>query len=133
MIDLDRTDTLHGLPCCGVTAIAVFTGTPFMDVWSHIARGYSKGWRGRTFHHDQDSAMRAFNRGRTVSVRMRERKTLARFAREDARPGVAYMIRTTGHQQVLLDGYVVDQGGKRPIEDYWGKRKRVVHFWAKTA
>ena len=132
MLDLDRIDTQHKLPCCGVTAIAVFTGTPFRDVWGFIAKRKRGNWKGATYHSDQREALKQFNKGRTVAVKVTSRKSLSRFAREDARPGVVYMIRTTGHQQVLKDGIVVDQRGSAPIGEYWGKRKRVVHFWAKT-
>jgi hypothetical protein len=112
--------------------VAVFTGAPFRDVWGFIAKRKRGNWKGRTYHHDQRDALKQFNKGRTVSVKVTNRKSLSRFAREDARPGVVYMIRTTGHQQVLKDGIVVDQGGSVPIEKYWGRRKRVVHFWAKA-
>jgi len=135
MLKLDREDTKHAKPCCGITAIAIFTGAPFADVWEHVKREGRKGgrWKGTTYHHDQKSALKAFNKGRTVTKRVKKHMTLKTFTREYARPGVMYMIRTTGHQQVLLDGYVVDQNGVSNIEEYHGRAKIVRHFWAKQA
>jgi len=133
MPTLDREDTRHMLPCCGVTAIAVFTGAKFEDVWNHIKLHGRKGanWKGSTYHRDQRSAMKAFNKGRTVVKKVEERMTLKTFQKHHARPGVMYMIRTTRHQQVLYGEYVVDQGGVRHISEYHGARKYVKHFWAK--
>jgi len=132
MLNLDRSDTLHKLPCCGITAISVFTGARFDEVWNFVKSRKRGNWKGSTYHSDQKAALKRFNRGRTVAVKVTSRKTLERFAREDARPGVAYMIRTTGHQQVLKDGIVADQRGSTHVSEYWGRRKRVVHFWAKS-
>lgn len=53
------------------------------------------------------------------------RKVLHRFMAEDAIPGNRYLVRTTGHIQIVRDNMVVDQGGLKPIDEYWGRRKQV--------
>ena len=133
MIDLDRTDVQHKLPCCGVTAVALFSGASFSDVWDFIAKRKRGNWKGSTYHSDQRAALKQFNKGRTVAMAVPQRMTLKTFAEKHALPGHIYMIRTTGHQQILKDGYVVDQAGKKPVDEHWGKSKIVKHFWVKKA
>lgn len=133
MIELNRPDTYNPTqPCCGVTAIAIFTGAKFHEVQDYLCQFFAPGWKGGTNHITQVKAMKRFNKGRTVACGMKQKMTLKRFVEDEAREDVAYCIRTTKHQQVLLNGYVADQSGVYHISEYWGRNKYCVHFWAKS-
>lgn len=54
--------------------------------------------------------------------------TLRAFAMYHAKPGVAYLVRTTGHVQVVKDGWIIDQLGPKPASAHWGARKFVSHY-----
>ena len=51
--------------------------------------------------------------------------SLKTFVKKHTLPGKRYMVRTTGHVQVLQDGWVVDQGGVKHIDEYRGAGKIV--------
>ena len=131
-MELMRNDALKAhLPCCTITAISVFTGIKFEHVWHEAKTSYAKNWRGRTHNHVQQRLMKKFNKGRTAGFRP-GRMTLQKFHENQSRKNVAYLIYTTGHCQVMVNGYVVDQKGVVHISEFHGRRKIVTHAYAKS-
>ena len=51
--------------------------------------------------------------------------SLKKFVEWGTAKGTLYVVTTSGHAQVVMDGWVTDQGGSRPIDKYWGRNKRV--------
>ena len=130
-MELMRNDTLKNLPCCTITAISVFTGANFEDVWQEAKKGRANNWKGRTHNHVQQRLMKKFNKGRTAGFRP-GRMSLQKFHETQARKNTAYLIFTTGHCQVMVNGYVVDQKGATHISEFYGRRKIVSHAYAKS-
>ena len=50
---------------------------------------------------------------------------LKNFVDTYAAPGTVYMVTTTTHVQTVLNGEVIDQAGKKPIDEFWGRKKFV--------
>lgn len=115
----------HG-PNCGVTAMAVITGKPFKEMWTRMGARYSGNWRGRTNIGDLMSILD--QEGIKYDLRYSIPINLTTFVRTRAKPGVTYMVRTSGHFQTVKDGWVVDQGGLKPIDKHWGRKKRLTHI-----
>ena len=113
-------------PNCGVTAMAVITKKPFKELWRRMGERRSGNWKGRTSLPDLVKILN--EEGITHELRTGPSVTLTTFIRRVARPGVQYMVRTSGHFQVVKDGWVVDQGGPKPISIFWGRRKRITHY-----
>ena len=111
---------------CGVVGIAVFCGVAYQPVEDFIRKHSRKpsNWKGSTRKPERDAALREFNKHRSVTFKS-EGMTLATFVRKHAKPDHVYLVRTSGHIQVVLNGTVIDQGGPRPIAEFWGKGKRV--------
>lgn len=127
-------DVPRGLPNCGVVAVSVFTGVSYREVEAAFRRVSkrcaSRKWKGPTRPWEQAAVLKQLNHARSVGFRT-QRKTLQRWAKENAWPGVTYMIGTTAHKQVLKDGYITDQGGTVHVSEHWGRRKFTIHAIAK--
>src|SRR5690606_16751283 len=90
----------------------------------------SRRWSGRTTHGVREIILKRYGVslervpgvGPFVGCRS---MTLQTFVTRFARPGVRYVVRTTGHVQIVQDGHVIDQGGLKPVLEHWGRRKRV--------
>ena len=50
---------------------------------------------------------------------------LKNFVETYAAPNTVYMVTTTTHVQTVLNGEVIDQRGKKQINEYWGRKKFV--------
>lgn len=117
-------------PNCGVTAVAIVAGVSFETAWSVIKSigRYRGNWKGKTTFIEREKALQALgvayqHVGGFGSPRFRP--TLQSWVRDHARPGVRYMVQTTGHIQVVCNGMVADQHGVQPVSKHWGRRKRV--------
>lgn len=116
------SDAIFG-PNCGVTAVAIVAGVPFATAWAQLGRGHGKSWKGRTTHAQRIQALKVL--GVSFDELEPRRMTLETFVRRFAKPGARYMVRTTGHVQVVQDGMVADQGGVVEAAKHWGRRKFV--------
>lgn len=121
-------------PNCGVTAIAIVAGVSFNKAFAFIrdASGRAANWKGTTCIGDRRKAFHHFGikvAEIDVPTRREGRMTLRTWIDHRARKGVTYMIDTTRHVQVVRDGVVTDQRGKKPIADYWGKNKIVTRVF----
>lgn len=119
-------------PCCGVLACAIATQTKFADAWWWFRKTYNKTarWKGTTYTAWYDKFLdrhnvnyKKLNPGKFGEIWFK--RPLTYFARAKAKPDTAYLITTTGHAQVLYNDMVVDQRGAVPINEYWGKLKKV--------
>jgi len=129
-------DAQHG-PNCGLTALAVVAGVTLAEATAAYIRQYpnyvGSNWKGGT--HWTYTMQAAKHLGvRYVddtpledgyNIRIVKRMSLKTFVKKHAIPGKRYMVRTTGHVQVLQDGMVIDQGGVRHIDEYRGAGKIV--------
>jgi hypothetical protein len=127
----------HPAPCkpnCGVTAVAVVARKPFDKVFSDMKRREGKrgNWKGRTFPQEIDRALKDQGVSATrMEMDAKSRKqTLKTFVR-DVDHKKTMIIRTTGHIQVVKDGYVIDQtlAEPKPVEKFSGRNKRVQGVW----
>jgi len=124
------------LPVCGVTAVAVVAGLDFLKVYDAMKKREGKrgNWKGRTRPEEIDRALKAHG---VVATRMEmdnrrkaKRQTLKTFAR-GVDHSLPMILRTTGHIQVLKDGYVIDQTLSKPVpvSQYNGRNKYVRGIW----
>jgi len=113
-------------PNCGVTAVAVAAGVSMLEAWDtfkHVCNMH-KNWKGATRSKDRYMALDALG----VNYEIKQGfggMTLKQFALSVAKPGVMYIVTTTGHAQVVMDGKILDQGGVKDVKDHWGKRKKI--------
>ena len=120
------TDARRG-PNCGVTALAVSTGVSFNKAWQTFQavnpRVYGRRWKGGTYTHDQAKAL---ERLKVAFHNLPcERVSLKKFVEYYTKPDTVYMVTTTRHVQTILNGEVIDQKGKKKINEYWGRKKFV--------
>lgn len=113
-------------PSCGVTAVAVAAQRPFAEVWAYFAARKSSRWKGGTKVTERMDALRHFGVAFEEST-PRVRFTLQRFVREAANPDAVYMVRTTGHVQIVHRRMILDQHGAKHPGVFWGRRKLVSH------
>jgi len=111
---------------CGVTALAVSAGISFQKAWDTFRavnpRAYGhKRWTGGTYTGDQAKALErlqiAFD-----DMMLTRRMNMNRFVRDCTQRDTVYMVTTGKHVQTVLNGSVIDQQGKKPINEYWGKK-----------
>jgi len=112
--------------CCGIISVALFTGAGFAEVWDTIRRAHRKpgNWGGGTRHNERLTAIRKLNKGRSAAFKV-QRMTLRKWINLHAKDDTTYMIRTTGHIQVVRNGFVYDQSGCWSILEHPGKNKMV--------
>lgn len=112
-------------PNCGVTAVSIVCGIPFDQAWTELGVNKGPQWKGWTTVMDW---IRVFNSYSIKYTLLKHRRpTLQAFVRQSASTGVRYMVRTTGHVQLVENGWVIDQAGPAHISKYWGRRKRITH------
>ena len=110
-----------------MTALAVSTGVSFAKAWQTFQavnpRTYGSRWKGGTYTHDQTKAL---ERLKVAFDNMQlPRMNLRKFVEEYTRPDTVYMVTTSTHVQTVLNGQVIDQAGKKPIGEFWGRKKFV--------
>ncbi len=130
------TDAKPG-PNCGLTALAVVAGVTLAEATRVYLRQYPRhpgsNWKGGTrwpytlqaAKHLGVRYVDATPLDPRYNIRIVKRMNLKTFAKQHAGLGKRYMIRTTGHIQVLQDGWVIDQGGVKHIDEYRGAGKIV--------
>ena len=111
---------------CGVTAIAILAELPFTLCKKIISFSHHKNWKGGLSIFDIKNHLRHFAIPFTQHQSV-EPIPLNKWCKKYAQPNVSYLVATTGHAQVVRNGYVADQGGIDGIDFYWGKRKIVKH------
>ena len=114
-------------PNCGVTAIAVSSGVSFAKAWQTFQAvnpyRYGSRWKGGVTQSDIEAAL---TRLKIAAEKLpRQKMNLKRFVKEHTRPNTVYLVTTGRHAQTVLNGEVIDQSGKKPIDDFWGRRKFV--------
>lgn len=119
-------------PNCGVTAIAVAAGVDFDTVWNLLKAGMSpdraRKWKGGTSHSQRVAVLHMLG-VRFTEIPMRRKMRLRTVAQWSmTTPGVRYMVRTTGHVQILRDGIILDQAGPVAAALHWGRNKLVSHI-----
>ncbi|MCH9835578.1 hypothetical protein K0U83_07930 [bacterium] len=129
-------DAQHG-PNCGLTALAVVAGVTLAEATAAYIRQYpnyvGSNWKGGTrWTYTMQAAKHLGVRyvddtplEDGYNIRIVKRMSLKTFVKKHTIPGKRYMIRTTGHVQVVQDGMVIDQGGVRHIDEYRGAGKIV--------
>jgi len=124
-------------PNCGVTAMAIAAGISFDSAWDLLERvdRRSKKFTGATFDADRERAYKKLGL-KTTKINWKDRYdiakkkgnlnlTLRNFVEWGTAKGKTYIVTTTGHVQVVKDGWVIDQGGAKPIEEFHGKAKHI--------
>lgn len=124
-------------PNCGLTALAVVAGVTLAEATAAYVRQYPRrvgsNWKGGTrWKYTLQAAKHLGVRyvddtplDPSYTCRIVKRMSLKTFVKKHALPGKRYMIRTTGHVQVVQDGMVIDQRGVRHIDEYRGAGKIV--------
>ena len=125
-------DAQHG-PNCGLTALAVVAGVTLAYIRqypSYVGSNWKGGYTYWTYTMQAAKHLGVRYVDDTpldprYTTRIAKRMTLKTFVKKHAIPGERYMIRTTGHVQVLQGGMVIDQCGVRHIDEYRGAGKIV--------
>ena len=122
------TDATRG-PNCGLTALAVVAGVTLADATAAYIRQYPRyvgsNWKGGTRWTYTMQAAKHLGVRYVDDMPFNTRMSLKTFVKKHAMPWHRYMIRTTGHVQVVQDGMVIDQCGVRHIDEYRGAGKIV--------
>jgi len=130
------TDATRG-PNCGLTALAVVAGVTLAEATAAYVRQYPRyvgsNWKGGTrWPYTMQAAKHLGVRyvddmplDTRWACRIEKRMTLKTYVKKHDLPGKRYMIRTTGHVQVVQDNMVIDQAGVRHIDEYRGAGKIV--------
>jgi hypothetical protein len=136
---LDLPTGSRGGGNCGVTATAIAAGISFDQAWDlfkkHCPRiKNSKNWEGGTWCGEREIVMHKLGlKYEMISQRkLRDSKTvrmptLKKFVEWHTKKGIVYIVTTTGHVQIVKDGWVIDQRGARAIDEFWGRNKIVDH------
>jgi hypothetical protein len=124
-------------PNCGLTALAVVAGVTLAEATAAYIRQYPRyvgsNWKGGTrWTYTMQAAKHLGVRyvddtplDPRYTIRIVKRMSLKTFVKKHTLPGKRYMVRTTGHVQVVQDGMVIDQGGVLHIDEYRGAGKIV--------
>ena len=122
---------------CGVTAVAIAAGISFDLAWDLFKKNCPRirrnpKWRGSTFSSERTYVMKKLGIKYEIFLnkKMRDEKTnrmptLRKFVEWHTKPNTLYVVTTTHHVQLVMNGWVVDQGGPKSLNDFWGKNKRV--------
>jgi hypothetical protein len=104
---------------CGITALAVVTGRSFSEVRSTLVAAFPRGprWMGSTIHTERIAVLCLLDVPH-LDYKVEPRMPVRLWARHLAMPGITYMLRHAGHVCVYRDGWVIDQSGPKPIENY---------------
>jgi hypothetical protein len=122
-----RNDLRRG-PNCGVTAVAVVAGITFNEAFYLLRKigGRTRRWKGSTTVDQRAVALEQLG-VQTKAWRLRDKMRLETWIRVRAEPGKTYMVRTTGHVQVVRDGWVMDQSGLWRYGAFGLRKKLVSH------
>lgn len=115
-------------PNCGVTAVAIAAGVSMLEAWNTFKKvcNMHKNWKGATRQSERLKALDALG-VKYENLSIFAGRTLGYFCNvsKDKMPGTMFIVTTTGHVQIVMDGKIVDQGGVKNMEDHWGKLKRI--------
>lgn len=116
------------MPVCGLYAVAHLAGVSLDDVYNHVQKKNKKAkhWKGRTQFGDRAAAIKKFLK---VEPFKTERQSLRSFIYDTAHINKKFLVRTTGHVQVVERGIVTDQQGTFQPNEYWGINKRVIEMF----
>lgn len=115
----------HLLPNCGLVAIAYVTGKQLSEVSQYYKTTYEKrgNWKGGTNAYNRRAILTHY--GVDFAKIDFPKLSLKWWVHNESEPNKQYMVKTSGHVQVIENGMVLDQRGCKPISEYWGKMKRV--------
>jgi len=116
-------------PNCGVTAVAIAAQKTMAQTWSAFTKKFNKKrqWKGGTYYGERVQILKEF--GVKFIEFTVERQTLTKFCKEIANgwgKDKIFMVTTTGHVQMVRNNTVIDQGGPKQIENYYGRRKFII-------
>ena len=114
-------------PNCGITALAVIAGISFTQAVTVFTRRYPKraNWKGRTTSGERSKVLNDLGYS-WVDAEPYRRMTLETWVICYSQPRVRYIVRTTGHVQVVKDGRVTDQFQQAvKVRLHRGRRKMV--------
>lgn len=124
----DWTEDLVRKPICGVLAVAVIAGVTFKEATLAIKANmlpHQKRHGGKTYHEQRLGALKQLGVEFHDQLRL-DRITLNHWlCSSNPISGTMYMINVTGHVIIYKDGFVIDQRGKVPYEEYPNKRQYV--------
>lgn len=119
------------LPNCGIVVVAIAARRTYQEVFEYMANHHRSNWKGRTTFQERLRALEHFG------VKILENKishgrptvSLGRWSDNYAQRNVRYIVQTTGHVQLCLNGWAIDQSGFFMIDHKtWRGRKRVRSF-----
>ena len=131
-------------PNCGVTAMAIAANISFDAAWDLLERlhkgkrKYSRKTKftGATYDDVREIAYKKIGL-KTTKINWKDifsiaKKsgghtvlTLKNFVEWGTVKGKAYIVTTTGHCQVVRDGWVIDQAGAKHVDEFHGKNKHI--------
>lgn len=123
-------DKIKAMPVCGVIATAIVSGNPFSDVWKYYkVVSEEKSFRGGLLRSKIKQGIQEFGVA-YKEIKDLPNSKLRRFKQVATHldlidPSLAYIIFTTKHVQLLWNGWVIDQGGRKRIKDYHHRNKKV--------
>ena len=116
------------VPNCGIVAVAIATKRTIAEVTERASKSFNlpASWRGITTGFQRDHLMFQFGYELKPSVIC---NVWLQTVVKRLNPEVMYMIRTggsrRGHVMIVHKGFVIDQGGPKPVETHWNRRGRV--------
>lgn len=130
---------------CGVTACAIATGISFQKSWDlHKEIGKkSNKWKGSTFNGERKKVLHKlkvdFKSTRFYTKQVIKENviknyelsfsaypiSLKNYVKRNCNGLSTYIIETTKHVQVVKGGWVIDQRGAKPIDDFWARNHKV--------
>jgi hypothetical protein len=115
-------------PNCGVTAVAIVAGVSLDEAMAVIRNIKNKSgrWKGSTRHNDRILALEHFKVPHKAYA-LHDRRKLFAWVRDRAEPGKLYMLRVTRHVVLVKDGWVLDQGGVKRIEQHRSRNCLLSH------
>ena len=123
-------------PICGVLAVAVCAGVSY-DVAHAITKKVTlelmperQRFGGRTYLKHLRVAMERLAVKLSPTIVVNKPLTVARFAREYAKPGMTYLLQISGHFLCVRDGIAIDQEQSLPVELHKCQRCQVKKFIA---
>ena len=120
-------DIPRNKPCCGVACVSMLTDKTFEETFEDFRSVFRRRshWRGSTTHDQRLLILFRYRIGyKEYSVDL---FPLYKWIRDHSKENRVYMVTTTGHVQIVLNGMVYDQrhqGGIHYLE-YSRRRKKI--------
>ncbi len=120
-------DIPRNKPCCGVACVSMLTEKTFEETFEDFRSifGRRSHWKGST-RHDQRLLV-LFRYGIGYKEYPADDLPLYKWIRDHSEENQVYMVTTTGHVQIVLNGLVYDQRHQEGIHylEYGKRRKKI--------